>query len=64
MGIDGGSIPSPPQPCLGKDTSRLAFMGVWYPVQVKQKDKVGRRDIDAFEALMARVDRAKSYSFR
>ena len=26
----------------------------WYPIQVKQKDKAGRPDIDAFEAVMAR----------
>ena len=28
----------------------LDFMDEWYPVQVKQKDKVGRPDIDSFEA--------------
>ena len=33
----------------------------WYPVQVKQKDKVGRPDIDAFEAVMTREDRAKGF---
>jgi hypothetical protein len=26
----------------------------WYPIQVKQKDKAGRPDIDAFEAMMMR----------
>ena len=36
-------------------------MDVWYPVQVKQKDKAGRPDIDAFEAMMARSDRAKGF---
>ena len=25
---------------------------MWYPIQVKQKDKVGRPDMDAFEAVM------------
>jgi site-specific DNA-methyltransferase (adenine-specific) len=39
----------------------LAFMDVWYPIQVKQKDKVGRPDIDAFEACMAREDRPKGF---
>ncbi|HSV27638.1 MAG TPA: restriction endonuclease [Sedimentisphaerales bacterium] len=34
-------------------------MDVWYPIQVKQKDKVGRPDIDAFEAVMTREDRNK-----
>ena len=28
----------------------------WYPIKVKQKDKAGRPDIDAFEAMMMRED--------
>lgn len=36
-------------------------MDVWYPVQVKQKDKAGRQDIDAFEAMMTRTDRTKGF---
>jgi len=39
----------------------LPFMNVWYPIQVKQKDKVGRPDIDGFEACMAREDRPKGF---
>ena len=39
----------------------LDFMDVWYPIQVKQRDKTGRPDIDAFEAVMMREDRAKGY---
>lgn len=46
---------------VGKETGHLEFMDVWYPVQVKQKDKVGRPDIDAFEAVMAREDRKLGY---
>ena len=38
-------------------TGQLDFMDVWYPIQVKQKDRVGRTDIDSFEALMTREDR-------
>lgn len=34
-------------------------MDNWYPIQVKQKDKVGRPDIDSFEAVMAREDRQR-----
>ncbi|MHC4089397.1 MAG: hypothetical protein ACYSVY_03800 [Planctomycetota bacterium] len=30
-------------------------------MQVKQKDKVGRRDIDAFEAVVTRDDRTNSF---
>ena len=32
-------------------------MDEWYPIQVKQKDKAGRPDIDAFEAVMMREER-------
>ena len=46
---------------VGKETGDLEFMDVWYPVQAKQKDKVGRPDIDAFEAVMAREDRKLGY---
>src|SRR5439155_19374269 len=30
------------------------FAEDWFPIQVKQVDKVGRPDIDAFEAVMER----------
>ena len=33
----------------------------WYPIQVKQKDKAGRPDIDSFEAIMAREECAKGF---
>jgi hypothetical protein len=33
----------------------------WYPIQVKQKDKAGRPDIDAFEAMMMREDCEKGF---
>ena len=36
-------------------------MDVWYPIQVKQKDKVGRPDIDSFEAVMTREERTKGF---
>ena len=41
--------------------SQLPFMDQWFPIQVKQKDKAGRPDIDAFEAVMAREDRKVGY---
>lgn len=44
-----------------KREGELDFMDVWYPIQVKQKDKVGRPDIDAFEAVMMREDRIKGF---
>jgi len=37
------------------------FAGDWFPVQVKQTEKVGRPDIDAFEAVMTREDRQRGF---
>jgi site-specific DNA-methyltransferase (adenine-specific) len=58
MGIDGriyfvGALPAP----RSRETPEMEFMDVWYPVQVKQRDKVGRPDIDNFEAVMIREER-------
>jgi hypothetical protein len=54
MGIDGRIFPVSATPAKrGAGSGELDFMGDWYPIQVKQKDKVGRPDIDAFEAVMA-----------
>jgi len=59
MGIDGRIYPVSATPKKKED--ELEFMDVWYPIQVKQKDKVGRPDIDAFEAVMAREDRTQGF---
>ena len=59
MGIDGRIYPVSATP--KKDKGELGFMDVWYPIQVKQKDKVGRPDIDSFEAVMAREDRTQGF---
>jgi adenine-specific DNA-methyltransferase len=62
MGIDGRVFPAGTTPeKRGKATGHLDFMDDWYPVQVKQKDKAGRPDVDAFEAMMARADRKKGF---
>jgi hypothetical protein len=63
MGIDGRIYPVSALPEGKKRMAKaqLPFMDVWYPVQVKQKDKVGRPDIDAFEAMMMRSDRPKGF---
>ncbi len=62
MGIDGRIFPASATPTKrGKTTGHLDFMDDWYPVQVKQKNKSGRPDIDAFEAMMARTDRKKGF---
>jgi restriction endonuclease Mrr len=39
----------------------LALEEKWYPIQVKQKDKVGRPDIDAFEAVLMRESCEKGF---
>jgi len=62
MGIDGriypvGSAPTPAK----EDVHELGFMDDWYPIQVKQMDKVGRPDIDNFEAAMIRAQRKKGF---
>lgn len=59
MGIDGRIYPVSAAP--KRKAGELEFMDVWYPIQVKQKDKVGRPDIDAFEAVMMREDRTKGF---
>jgi hypothetical protein len=62
MGIDGKIYPVPATPeRTNKETGHLDFMDVWFPVQVKQKDKVGRPDIDSFEAMMTRENRMKGF---
>ncbi len=69
MGIDGRIFPVGTKP---QDDAKSAknkagltgasmFAGDWFPVQVKQTDKVGRPDIDAFEAVMEREDRTRGF---
>ncbi|MDP1861518.1 MAG: DNA methyltransferase [Gemmatimonadaceae bacterium] len=57
MGIDGRIFPVGTKP---SDQNSM-FAGDWFPVQVKQRDKVGRPDIDAFEAVMHREDRQRGF---
>ena len=57
MGIDGRIFPVGTKPSDQNDM----FAGDWFPVQVKQMDKVGRPDIDAFEAVMEREDRQRGF---
>lgn len=62
MGIDGRIFPVSAAPKKrGAASGELDFMDQWYPIQVKQKDRVGRPDIDSFEAVMTREDRAKGF---
>jgi hypothetical protein len=52
MGVDGRIYPVGTKP-RDADSGGL-FADDWFPIQVKQSDKVGRPDIDAFEAVMER----------
>jgi hypothetical protein len=62
MGIDGRIYPVTAMPeRRGARTGEMEFMDEWYPIQVKQKDRVGRPDIDAFEAVMIREERTLGY---
>ncbi|WP_149113121.1 DNA methyltransferase [Limnoglobus roseus] len=62
MGIDGKIYPVD---AIDDDVRRkpdqLDFMDHWYPVQVKQRDSVGRPDIDAFETVLRREKRTRGY---
>jgi len=49
MGVDGRIFPVGTKPVDGG-----LFSDDWFPIQVKQTDKVGRPDIDAFQAVMER----------
>lgn len=57
MGIDGRIFPVGTKP---SDANNM-FAGDWFPVQVKQTDRVGRPDIDSFEAVMTREDRQRGF---
>ena len=60
MGIDGRIFPVGAEP-TGPQSDELALHERWYPIQVKQKDKVGRPDIDSFETAMRRSKREKGF---
>lgn len=59
MGVDGRIFPVGTTPQTKPNS--FDFMDQWYPIQVKQKDKAGRPDIDSFEAMMARENRTKGF---
>ncbi|MEW6252456.1 MAG: hypothetical protein AB1716_17595 [Planctomycetota bacterium] len=66
MGIDGrifpvSAAPAKARAAKGQTPAFGEFLDHWYPIQVKQKDRVGRPDIDSFEAVMTREDRTKGF---
>ena len=60
MGIDGRIFPVGSEP-QGFGSDELGLQERWYPIQVKQKDKAGRPDIDQFENAMRRAKYAKGF---
>ena len=62
MGIDGRIFPVSALDNRRKaKADELQLEDRWYPIQVKQKDKAGRPDIDAFEAMMMREECTKGF---
>lgn len=59
-GIDGQIFPVGAEPAAFKE-GELQLTERWYPIQVKQKDKVGRPDIDAFQTAMRRSRRDRGF---
>jgi DNA modification methylase len=57
MGIDGRLFPVSSLPKVSAEADLLSFMDDWFPIQVKQKEKAGRPDIDSFEAVLMRENR-------
>ena len=49
------------QPMPSTVEARLPINCDWYPIQVKQKDKAGRPDIDQFAQAMRRAKCAKGF---
>ena len=60
LGIDGRIFPIGSEPAGFKE-DELQLTERWYPIQVKQKDKVGRPDVDAFQTAMRRAKRDKGF---
>lgn len=61
FGIDGKLYPIEREKVKNEEQSLFGDIDTYYPIQVKQKDKVGRPDIDAFETAMRRDKRYKGY---
>jgi hypothetical protein len=61
MGIDGRIYPISVNKERKPGTNLFGDTDYWLPVQVKQKDKAGRPDIDMFETAMRRQKRDKGF---
>jgi DNA modification methylase len=60
-GIDGKLYPVDRSKIKSDERGLFGDIDTYYPIQVKQKDKVGRPDIDAFETAMRRDRRRRGY---
>ena len=61
-GIDGRIYPVSAAPeRRGKAKGEFEFTDVWYPIQVKQRDKVGTPDIRDFEGVLTMHERTKGF---
>jgi hypothetical protein len=60
-GIDGKLYPVEQSKVKSDEKELFGDIDTYYPIQVKQKDKAGRPDIDAFEAAMRRDRRRRGY---
>ncbi len=61
MGIDGRIYPASVEKVKKSGKDLFGPTDVWFPVQVKQKDKVGRPEVDQFETAMRRQGREKGF---
>ncbi|MEO6453356.1 MAG: DNA methyltransferase, partial [Ginsengibacter sp.] len=61
FGIDGKLYPVDLVKKKKAGTDLFGDSDIYYPIQVKQKDKVGRPDIDSFESAIRRDGRRKGY---
>ncbi len=61
MGIDGRIYPASVEKVRQPGKNLFGDVDVWFPVQVKQKDKVGRPEVDQFETAMRRQGREKGF---
>jgi hypothetical protein len=60
-GIDGKLYPIEQEREKSDEKGLFGDVDVYYPIQVKQKDKAGRPDIDSFETAIRRDKRRRGY---
>lgn len=66
MGVDGRIYPVGTKPAEAAERGKKGstdhmFADDWFPIQVKQADRVGRPMIDQFEAVMERENRQRGF---